>query len=345
MQLSPERLPNHLAQGLAPIYLIHGEEPLQVGESLDAVRSTAKERGYDERLVFDVERGFDWSTLRREAQSLSLFGANRLIEVRMPTGKPGDDGARKLREYAADPVPGVLLLLSTGKLETKIQRSAWFKALDGAGVTVQARQIERKRLPGWIQQRARGKGLELSEGGAELLADRVEGNLLACAQEIDKLALLFPDQNLNAEAVQSAVSDSARYSLFALIDSALAGDAVRTLRILRGLRAEGTEPPLVIWALARELRLLNRMAHGLLRKQKLADLLSENRVWASRKALISGTLKRHDPEALREMLSRLGAVDRIIKGDARGNPWDELALILLGLAGVQFARGNVTDYA
>ena len=344
MQLSPVQLRAHLSRGLQPVYLVHGEEPLQIRESLDLVRGFTREQGYTERLVFDADRGFDWDKLRQELCSLSLFAAKRLIEVRLPGSKPGDDGAKALREYAASPAEGVVLLVSAGKLDSRILRSAWVKALEGAGVSVQAKLVERGRLPAWIQQRAGAHGIGLSMEGAELLADRVEGNLLACAQEIDKLALLFPGQSLAEDAVQSAVSDSARYSLFALSDSALDGDAARALRILRGLRAEGTETPLVVWALARELRLLGRVAHGLALGQKLGTLLVEHRVWESRKRRISGALGRLQSNALRDLLAKLGAIDRMIKGDMRGEPWDELERLVLALAGVQFAAGNDSDY-
>ncbi len=344
MQCSPEQLASRLTQGLAPVYLIHGEEPLQVRDSVDAVRAFAREQGYEERLVFDAERGFDWDKLRQELGSLSLFAARRLIEVRLPGNKPGDDGAKALREYAVRPVEGVVLLVSAGKLDSRVLRSAWVKTLEGAGVSVQARLVDRARLPAWIQRRAGGRGIRLSKVSAELLADRVEGNLLACAQEIDKLALLFPGQTLAEDAVQSAVSDSARYSLFALTDSALDGDAARALRILRGLRAEGTEPPLVVWALARELRLLGRVAHGLALGQKLGTLLSQHRVWEARKKRIAEAMDRLQSNALRVLLAQLGAIDRMIKGDIRGEPWDELERLVLAFAGVQFPAGGNSDY-
>ena len=344
MQLRPDQLPTHLSRGLAPAYLIHGEEPLQIREALDAVRAFSRNQGYTERLVFDAERGFDWDKLRQEFSSLSLFAAKRLIEVRLAGSKPGDDGAKALREYAASPAEGVVLLVVAGKLDSRILRSAWVKTLEGAGVSVQARQVERARLPAWVQRRAEGHGIRLSKEGAELLADRVEGNLLACAQEMDKLALLFPDQTLTEEAVQSAVSDSARYSLFALTDSALDGDSARALRVLRGLRAEGTEPPLVVWALARELRLLGRIAHGLARGQKLGTLLAEHRVWESRKKRVSEAVARLQADTLRALLAKLGAIDRMIKGDTVGEPWDELERLVLAIAGVRFAAGPDRDY-
>ncbi|MDJ0892304.1 MAG: DNA polymerase III subunit delta [Gammaproteobacteria bacterium] len=345
MQCSPAQLSERLARGLAPVYLVHGDEPLQLRESLDAVRSHAKAAGYAERLALDVERGFDWNRLRQELGSLSLFAARRLIEVRLPGGKPGDDGARVLRESVASPVDDVVLLVSTGKLDARVLRSAWVKALDAAGVTVQARQVERRRLPAWIRRRAGERGVRLSGDGAALLADRVEGNLLACAQEVDKLALLFPGQTVSAEAVQSAVFDSARYSLFALTDSALEGDATRSLRILRGLRAEGTEPPLVVWALARELRLLSRVVHGLAQGEKLGALLSRNGVWESRKKRVTDAVRRHPPHVPRRLLGELCRIDRVIKGHARGEPWNELERLVLALAGVRFAASGDKGYA
>jgi DNA polymerase-3 subunit delta len=333
MRLSPEQLGAHLARGLAPTYLVYGDEPLQVRESLDAIRAAARDQGYQERQVFDAERGFDWSTLRGEAGSLSLFAAKRMLEARLPSGKPGDEGAKALRDYAQEPPADVVLLVSCGKLESSAQRSAWVKALDQAGAVIQARPLDRRRLTRWVGQRAAAKGLELSAEVAELLAERGEGNMLACAQEIDKLALLHGRGAIGLEQAVAAVFDNARYTLFALVDSALAGDPTRTVKILYGLRAEGTEPILATWALGRELRMLCTMAREIARGTALERSLADHRVWDSRKDLYRQALTRHDPAGLLLMLRALGQVDRVIKGDRVGDAWATLARLGLRLAG------------
>lgn len=333
MRLHPEQLGAHLGRGIASTYLVYGDEPLQARESLDAIRRTARDRGYQERRVFDAERGFDWSSLRGEASSLSLFAAKRLLEVHLPSGKPGDEGARALRDYAQAPPSDLVLLVSCGKLDANAQRGAWVKALDQAGLVIQARPVDRRRLALWVRQRAATKGLELTGEAAELLAERGEGNMLACAQEIDKLALLHGRGAIGLEQAVAAVFDNARYTLFALADSALAGDPVRTVKILYGLRAEGTEPILATWALARELRVLCTMAQEIARGANLERTLAAHRVWESRRELYRQALKRHDPVGLLTMLRGLGQVDRVIKGERVGDPWAALARLGLRLAG------------
>jgi len=341
MRVRPEQLANHLARGLAPLYLVHGDEPLQIRESLDTIRSTARDQGYDERMVFEAERGFDWNRLRVEAASLSLFAAKRLLELRLSGGKPGDQGARALKDYAAQTPSGVSLVVSTGKLESSAMRSAWVKALDAAGVVVQARALDPRQLPRWVQTRATASGIRLSAEAARLLAERGEGNMLACAQEIDKLGLLYGQQDVGLEQVAAAVFDSARYTLFALIDSALAGDPARTARILRGLRAEGTEPALVLWALGRELRPLCSMAHGLARDEPVEKVMADHKVWESRMGLVRSALRRHPLSSLQGLLRKVGAVDRVVKGAQAGTPWDELGHLSLELAGAAITLKTV----
>ncbi len=338
MRVNPEQLPGHLSRELAPVYLVYGDEPLQIREALDAIRGTARARGFVERQVFDAERGFDWASLRGEADSLSLFAAQRLLEVRIPTGKPGEAGARALREYAQNPPPEILLLVSVGKLEASAQRSAWVNALDGAGVVVQARPLDRRRLASWVQRRAAGVGVELSDEAASLLADRGEGNMLACAQEIDKLGLLYGPGSVNLQEALAAVFDNARYTLFALVDSALGGDTGRSVRILAGLQAEGIDPVLISWALGRELRQLCSMAHDLARGASLGKVLATHKVWESRKGLCGAALRRHKPAHLRDLLRGLGKIDAIIKGASAGDAWIELTRLCLRLAAPRGAQ-------
>ena len=265
--------------------------------------------------------------------TLSLFAERRLVELRLPGGKPGEAGAKVLREYAANPPDGDVLLVISGKIDKDAQRSKWYTALDQAGVTVQVWPLSTAQLPAWIERRMHARKMRPSAEAVALLAERVEGNLLACAQEIEKLLLLHGSGTVDAEAVSAAVSDSARYSVYDLVDRALAGDATAVTRVLRGLQGEGEEPIVVLWALSREIRALAAMAEALQRGTGLEQVLVANKVWENRKSLVRAALKRNPPRTLRRLLQQAGRADRVIKGVAAGNKWDELQRLALGLAG------------
>jgi len=341
MNLKPEQISSHLQRTLSPVYLVTGDEPLQVAEVCDAVRARARERGCSERLVFNVEAGFDWGALLQARDSLSLFAEQRLVELRLPTGKPGEAGAKALREYASRPPEGDVLLVIAGKIDKVAQRSKWFTALEQAGVVVQVWPLKVAQLPDWIERRMRARGLQPSAEAVTLLAERVEGNLLACAQEIEKLLLLHGAGAVDAAAVTAAVADSARYSVYDLVDRAMAGEAAAVTRTLRGLQGEGEETTLVLWALAREIRSLAGMADELRRGAALDQVLFKNKVWENRKPLVRNTLKRCSLQRLRRLLRLAGRIDRIIKGAAPGNVWDELLQLALGLAGVSVVQRRV----
>lgn len=334
MKVKAEQLAAHLERQLAPIYLVSGDEPLQAGEACDAIRAQARKRGCRERLVFNVEAGFDWKALLQARDSLSLFAEQRLMELRLPTGKPGDAGAKALQEYAARPAEGDVLLVICGKLDRDAQRSKWFHALEQAGVAVQVWPPNVAQLPAWIERRMRGRGLRPDAAALALLAERVEGNLLACAQEIDKLLLLHGPGGVDGAAVAAAVVDSARYSVYDLADRALAGEGAAASRILRGLQGEGEEPTLVLWALAREVRLLVVVADEVRRGAAADQVMGRHGIWDNRKALVHAALKRHSAPGLRRLLHEAARADRVIKGAERGNAWDELLQVALGLAGV-----------
>lgn len=338
MRVYPEQLPRQLESRLAPIYLIHGDEPLLAMDAADAIRAAARKRGHDERLVYTVEPGFDWGTLAAGAASGSLFATHRLLELRLDEARPGDAGGKALNAYAAAPPPDVVLLVLCGKLDAAAQKSRWFGALDRAGVSVPVRPIEPARLPAWIEARLRTRGLRASPEAIQLLAARGEGNLLAADQEIAKLALLHAGGVLDAEQVQAAVGDSARFSVFELVDSALAGKARRVLRILAGLRAEGVEPVLVSWALAREVQLLHRL-HGELAGgdprggSATQQVLARHKVWPQRQPLVKQALARLSPADCARLLSDCARLDRLIKGVETGNARDDIEQLALALAG------------
>ena len=278
MRLRIDQLDRHLEGALAPVYLIGGDEPLQVQEARDAIRAAARRQGFDERVVLNAETGFDWGALKAQADTLSLFGDRRVIDLRLATGKPGDAGARALRDYAADPPETNLLLVTLDKFDRGSTSTQWYKALEKAGVAIRTWPVDARQLAGWIRRRAGARGLTLTPAAAEALGERVEGNLLACAQEIDKLHMLHGEARLDVEDVLRAVADSARFDVFDLVDAALAGDGPRTVRILHGLREEGVAPPLVAWALTREIRALARMAEDVASGAGIDQAMGAHRV-------------------------------------------------------------------
>jgi len=288
--------------------------------------------------LFNVESGFDWNALLQARDSMSLFAERRLVELRLPTGKPGETGARILREYVAHPPPGDVLLVISGKIDKDAQRSKWFTALDQAGVVVQVWPLAVTQLPAWIERRMRARGLRPSAEAVALLAERVEGNLLACAQEIEKLLLLHGTGTVDAEAVSAAVADSARYSVYDLVDRALAGERAAVTRVLRGLQSEGEEPVVVLWALSREVRALAGMADELRRGTAIERLFAQYGIWEKRKSAVRTALKQCPPQSLRRLLRLAGRADRVIKGVVAGNVWDELLQLALGLTGLTVVR-------
>ncbi len=297
LKRNADTLAAELAAGLRPVYLVSGEEPLLVGEAADAIRACARERGFSERNVHFVDRSTDWDALRASTGNLSLFAARRIIEVRMPSGKPGVSGAKALLALAAGADPDVLLLVLTERLDAQAQNSEWVRAIESRGVWVAVPRVTAERLPDWLRARCLRAGLRPDAEALALLAARTEGNLLAADQEITKLALLGGSGALGAAAIREAVEDSARFSLFALGGALSQRDAARALRVLDGLRAEGEEPPLVLWSVLQVLR------------RRGADR----------------TTARHAARAMR--------VDRMVKGRLAGDAWDELALLVAELCG------------
>jgi len=336
MRCDVEQLGPSLARRLAPCYLISGDEPLRIEEAGDAIRAAARAAGYSERLVYTVESGFDWNSLLVSTQSLSLFATHRLLELRIPTGKPGEAGAKALAALAAQPPRDTLLLVIAGKLEKAARDSSWVKALDAAGVTITAHELNAQRLPAWIGARLRARGLQAEAGVIELLAYHMEGNLLACAQEIDKLVLLHGnDATLGEAEVRASLVDSARFTVYGLVDACLAGEAAAAARMLRHLRAEGTEPILVLWALARELRSLAQLARELSQGRPESAVLAK--VWAARRGPVTQALRRVRPAQWLGMLRAAARTDRVLKGRAAGKVWHELETLVLAVCGIRVA--------
>ena len=329
MQLRAEQLEAQLSRSVASVYLIHGDEPLLALEAADAIRAAARRQGCDEREVFSVERGFDWSELAQAGASQSLFGGRKIIELRIPTGKPGAQGAAAIHAYCERLGKENVTLVSVPRLRKDEQNSRWFLALAGAGVVVDVFPVERARLPEWIGARLARQGQRASPEALGFIADRVEGNLLAAFQEVQKLALLLPKGELTAEQVSGAVANVARYDAYDCSAALLAGDLARYVRVLDGLRSEGESPVFILWALAEELRALARIQQGVHSGRALDQLLRENRVWGERQGLMKAALKRHPRAAVERALVHAARIDRASKGAGPGEPWDEF--IRLGL--------------
>ncbi|MDH3639851.1 MAG: DNA polymerase III subunit delta, partial [Gammaproteobacteria bacterium] len=292
MRIACGELPGRLRESLPPIIVLHGEEPLLIEESSDRVRAAAQTQGYAERVRLTVEPGFDWQQLHVTGQSLSLFAERRLLELRMPSGRPGDAGGKALAAYAADPPEDTVLLVITGRLDTRARQARWFSALQTGGFSVDHRAVRPEQLPGWISARLKARGLSAEPQAISLLAHHTEGNLLAAAQEVDKLALIAAGHPVTSDDVLASTADHARFNIYALADMCLAGNHAKALRMLRGMRREGVEPVLLVWVLAREVRTLVLLAWGLSHGESRSRLFKAHRVWNPRQAVVNSALGR-----------------------------------------------------
>ncbi len=337
MKLNSAQLGKHLQGPLAAVYVVSGDDPLLCQEAADAIRAESRRKGFSERQVFHCDNSFDWNQLYEASASLSLFAEQRLIELRIPGGKPGDKGASALIDYLARPAEDTVLLISLPKLDGSTQKTKWAKALiDGPhSQFLQIWPIEVAQLPNWIRQRLSQAGLAASQEAVELIAARVEGNLLAAAQEIEKLKLLSDGQPIDAAYVLAAVADSARFDVFGLIDATLNGDAGHALRMLEGLRGEGEEALFICAMLAREVRLLAGLAQQVSQGTALERAFAAARppVWDKRKPLLNKALQRHTARQFNQLLLDAQTVDAQIKGQAAGDPWISLANLCLQLSG------------
>ena len=311
-----------------------GDEPLLVQECCDQIRARAVEQGCSEREVLDAgTTTFNWQDILQSATSMSLFAERRLVELRLPSGKPGAEGSKALCEYLELVGSDDVLLIISGKIDKQSTGSKWYKALDKAGATIQVWPVDARELPRWLQQRVRQSGMDIDRDALQLLCEKVEGNLLAAVQEVEKLKLLASDGQITLDTVTGAVSDNARYKLFDTIDSALRGEAATSLRMLHGLRGEGTEPPVVLWALLREIRTLREARQAVDEGQAAQQALAALRVWKNRMGIMQGALARHDKASLDNLLEQAARVDGSIKGFSDGRPWDNMEVLVMGLAG------------
>lgn len=332
----PEALARMLAQaadqGLPPVTWIASDEDLLRQEAADAVRARARAIGFDERVVFHAERGFKLDTLLAETRSLSLFSGQRLLELRI-AGKPGKELGEGVADALESLPPETRLLVSSPRLDRATSESAWFGRIASRGLAVALPGVDRTRLPAWIGERLARQGQQADARTLALIAERVEGNLLAADQEVRKLGLLFAPGALPADAVRAAVLDVARWDAFDLVDAALAADVSRALRCLHGLRAEGTAVPVVLWALADIIRSLVRLSHRARTGQALAPALRSLRIWGERERLVPIALRRLSASRLQALMQACARVDRITKGLGAGDDWQALETLVMGLAG------------
>ncbi len=338
MKISGDNFSASLTRQLGRLYLVSGDEPLLVNEAADAIRAKARAEGFTERELHVIERGFDWQALVADSRSMSLFAQRKIVEIRMANPAPGEQGGNALVELAADPSPDTLILIITGKLDGRTMNSRWVSAIDKHGIVVQIWPLDLARLPGWIRERLARHKLQADAPAAALLAERVEGNLLAAHQEIEKLALLLPPGNLSAETITEAVADSARFDVLQLGEAAMRGQSARALRILECLRGEGAEPTLVLWALNKDLQWMAR-AQSIMNSGQSADAaMNALYVWRPRQAAMKQALHRLTPAALKGLLLDAERVDRTIKGVIRSNPWIEFEGLVARLSGAALGR-------
>ncbi len=333
MRLRNDQLPSHLEKNLASVYFLTGDEPLQMGEAADLIRAKAKQQGHIEREVLEHSPSFDWGVLSNAADSLSLFGEQRILDLRLSSPKVGTEGSKALAAFAGNPPPDTLLLITAPKLERSQLSTKWVKLLDQVGVLVQIWPVEGNRLPPWIEQRLRKSGLIPEPGVVEMLVERVEGNLLAATQEIEKLLLLYGPGVITLDRLAESVADSARFDVFGLVDALLARDVARGLRMLEGLKAEGIATPVVLWALSREIRALAEMAFKIEQGNSAERVMGACRVWEKRKPLVRQGLQQRASHWQR-LLLECAEVDLAIKGLDSTDPWLLLQDIALGVAGL-----------
>ncbi len=328
MRLKPEQLGGAL-KNLAAVYLVSGDEPLQLGESADAIRKAVKDAGYNTREIFSVETGFEWNELLVAADSFSIFADKKLIDLRMPAAKPGIEGAKVLCDYCQRLPEDTILLITTAKLAAATLKSKWCQSIERVGVIVQVWPLEGRDLIQWLQRRAQKRGLQIEQSGLNVLASRIEGNLLAASQEIEKLYILHGEGVISKKAVEDVVTDSARFDVFKLTHCVLAGRVSRAVKILNGLKAEGIAAPVVLWALAREARMLLNIKIALGQGQNKELVFKKNGLWDKRKQLVNAVLPRMEVKDLQEVLLLSSKIDRQIKGQESGDCWEGLLSLCL----------------
>ncbi len=335
MNIRPDQLQANIEKAVYPVYLVSGDEPLQQMESLDVIRSFLREQEYAEREILDVDAQFDWYRLMEEAASMSLFASRRIVELRLPSAKPGRQGSQIIKEYLSRPPEDTVLIINAGKVDASAKKSAWYKSVEQNGLVVQCWPVPVEKLSMWLKQRFKNRDMDADNEVLAYISQHVEGNLLAADQEIEKLYLLLGPGKITYADVAEAVTSQSRYSVFELVDMLLTGNTKRVIRIVSGLKAEGIVPVVVNWALTKDIRLLVQAAQAQAAQDRSSAefLLKRSGVWQSRMALFKACLSRHNHRALQMMLKRCAYIDAVSKGVIDANVWDEIETLCVRLAG------------
>lgn len=337
MLVKTEQLSSHLKKQLPALVWISGDETLLVQETMDNVRQIAKQQGFTEREIHDVSGQFNWNILLESASSLSLFADKKLIDLRLHSPKLDNEAKNALQAFVDDPGEDNLLLISSNRIEKPTLSTKWFKAIESKGAVVQVWPVNAQQLPGWIAQRIKRAGLSADQDSIDIICQRVEGNLLAAAQEIDKLALLAGDRHLTREFVARAVADNSRFNVFALTDASLSGNTPKALKILNHLRAEGDDPLKILFFLTKEIRSLLRMQEKIRQGQNINGVMQSERVWQNRMSIVGTALRNHSVESLEKLLFRARNVDQSVKGLMDLKPWDEITGMILDITNTRTA--------
>lgn len=342
MRLRVDQLVGHFQQGLLPVYLIFGDEQMLVEEASDLVRQQARQQGADDRQVWHVEGRFNWSELQWQEQTMSLFASQRLLEIRLPSGSPGKEGGEALRRYVENPPVDTTLLIISGKIDARSQKSKWFTELDRVGATIPVWPIDLAHLPRWISQRLQQRGLRASQNSAALIAERVEGNLFAAAQEIDKLQLLCPDGEVDEQIVLESVADNARFEAFGLMDAVLSGQVNKIPRMISRLRAEGLDILAIFSAVSWSLHRMIDMAVELDQGARIEQVFASQKppIWEKNRPTMRQALGRHERPQWQHFLQQMAQIDQAAKGSLKVCPWTLLETLCLQVAGTKVISQN-----
>jgi len=336
----PDTLQKALAKGVAPVYFVCGDEPLQV-----AIRAACHEHGFTntERFQVDNARSFDWQGLAMSGNTMSLFGDKKVLRLHIPSGKPGTEGAASLKKWCEAPAEDTVLLITAGRPEGRFQNSAWFKAIDKAGVTMQVWPLPPDQTRTWVSKRLASNGVQADNAAIDLLVERVEGNLLAAKQEIEKLAMLYKDQQIGPNEVLASVTDSSRYTIIDLVDAALKGEPARAIKVLDSLRAAGDAPVLIAWHLSSEVRKINSVIGRIGAGENMAQAMFKSGVWKNRQPLIGQVIRERKRVFWLRASSDCSYLDRLSKGLAAGDLWTEIAAFVIRFSGTRWPLKRVSD--
>ena len=330
MNVRPDQLQSMIAKKVYPVYMVSGDEPLQQMESLDLIRSFLRQNDFSEREILDVDAQFDWFRLMAEASNMSLFASRRIVELRLPSAKPGKQGSQVLKDYLSQAPEDTVLIINAGKIDGNSKKSAWYKSVDQSGLVVQCWPLPVDKLPHWLKQRFKARDMDVDNDVLTYISQHIEGNLLAADQEIEKLSLLLGAGKITYADVAEAVTSQSRHNVFELLDMLLVGNTKRVIKIIAALKAEGMAPVVVNWALAKDIRLLAQVSQDV----SSADFtLKRSGVWQSRIAIFKSCISRHTRRSLQLMLKRCAYIDAVSKGMIEANVWDEIESLCVRLAG------------